>query len=78
MQRALDAGMNSASEQDSELSYCCPLCKSDLENQEQGYGCEVCQRTFPVVWGIPDFRVFPDPYIGMEEDRIKGLRLTER
>ncbi|MBI3656732.1 MAG: methyltransferase domain-containing protein [Acidobacteria bacterium] len=27
--------------------------------------------------GIPDFRVFPDPYISLAEDREKGRRLAE-
>jgi ubiquinone/menaquinone biosynthesis C-methylase UbiE len=31
-----------------------------------------------VVSGIPDFRVAPDPYIGLEEDREKARRLAER
>jgi SAM-dependent methyltransferase len=31
-----------------------------------------------VVLGIPDFRVFPDPYIGLAEDREKAARLAEQ
>jgi SAM-dependent methyltransferase len=31
-----------------------------------------------VVLGIPDFRVFPDPYIAPEDDWHKGRRLQER
>jgi 2-polyprenyl-3-methyl-5-hydroxy-6-metoxy-1,4-benzoquinol methylase len=31
-----------------------------------------------VTLGIPDFRVLPDPYIGIEEDRLKGTKLAER
>jgi SAM-dependent methyltransferase len=30
-----------------------------------------------VVCGIPDFRVFADPYIGLEEDRAKARHLDE-
>jgi SAM-dependent methyltransferase len=29
------------------------------------------------VAGIPDFRIFPDPWIGLEEDRTKALRLEQ-
>src|SRR5262249_20236962 len=32
---------------------------------------------YPVVLGIPDFRVFEDPYIGFEADRQKGIYLYE-
>jgi len=28
-----------------------------------------------VIHGIPDFRLFPDPYIGIEEDRVKAAHL---
>jgi SAM-dependent methyltransferase len=30
------------------------------------------------VLGIPDFRVFPDPYIGIVEDHRKGARIAKR
>jgi SAM-dependent methyltransferase len=30
------------------------------------------------VLGIPDFRVFPDPWIGLDDDREKARRLEER
>jgi ubiquinone/menaquinone biosynthesis C-methylase UbiE len=30
-----------------------------------------------VIHGIPDFRLFPDPYIGIEEDRVKAAHLFE-
>jgi SAM-dependent methyltransferase len=30
---------------------------------------------YPIVAGIPDFRVAPDPWIGLDEDRAKALRL---
>jgi ubiquinone/menaquinone biosynthesis C-methylase UbiE len=31
---------------------------------------------FPIVMGIPDFRLLPDPWIGMVEDRDKAQRLV--
>jgi SAM-dependent methyltransferase len=42
------------------------------------YVCSACRREYPVILGIPDFRVFADPYIGIEEDRAKGRKLAER
>jgi len=59
------------------LDYVCPRCKGRLEAEPEAYACARCGR-YPVVLGIPDFRVFPDPYIEMEEDRRKGARLAER
>src|SRR5262249_23671207 len=37
-----------------------------------------CGRDYPVILGIPDFRVFHDPYIDYVADRRKGLRIAER
>src|SRR4030095_1345944 len=37
-----------------------------------------CASTFPVVCGIPDFRLAPDPYIGIDDDRRKAERLFAR
>src|SRR4030095_7618298 len=37
-----------------------------------------CASTFPIVCGIPDFRLAPDPYIGIDDDRRKAERLFAR
>lgn len=39
------------------------------------YACSPCGRLYPVVQGIPDFRVWPDPYIAAEDDWAKGARV---
>jgi SAM-dependent methyltransferase len=39
------------------------------------YECAPCARGYPVVIGIPDFRLRPDPWIGFEDDRAKGIAL---
>jgi ubiquinone/menaquinone biosynthesis C-methylase UbiE/uncharacterized protein YbaR (Trm112 family) len=59
------------------LEICCPLCKKEIRqlNEEQ-WQCTACSRSYPVIFGIPDLRVFPDPYIGFEEDRAKALHLA--
>lgn len=57
--------------------YCCPQCKRDLAARPESYHCKACARSYPIVLGIPDFRVFPDPYIGMVEDHQKGGRIAE-
>jgi SAM-dependent methyltransferase len=56
---------------------CCPVCRADLESGPE-LSCRGCGRRFPVIAGIPDLRVFSDPYIGIEDDRKKGARLAER
>lgn len=61
------------------VEICCPHCQGDLQGAEveEGYlHCVACRRRFPVLFGIPDLRVFSDPYIELEADRAKGLRLA--
>ena len=58
--------------------YCCPRCKGPLTSLTDSYRCPVCQAPYPIILGIPDFRVFPDPYIDIEADHRKGRRIAER
>jgi SAM-dependent methyltransferase len=55
----------------------CPACRTDLEQRQIELRCAACGRTFPVLLGIPDLRLWPDPYIDFDEDRAKGMRLAE-
>lgn len=64
--------------------FACPVCRGlvqVLRGDAPGeavvaFRCDACVRTYPVLLGIPDFRVAPDPWIGIEEDRAKGERLA--
>lgn len=58
--------------------FCCPKCKGSLNRTEGEYRCLTCAKKYPVVLGIPDFRIFPDPYIDYEDDYEKGEYLFER
>jgi SAM-dependent methyltransferase len=60
------------------VEICCPVCREDLAETGSDLACRGCARRFPVIAGIPDLRVFPDPYIGLEEDRKKGALLAAR
>lgn len=55
----------------------CPLCGSGLSRDGGDIACEGCPKRFPVVAGIPDLRVDRDPWIGLEDDRAKALRVLE-
>lgn len=60
---------------------CCPVCKGNLCEQtkdKEQLICEHCNKTYPVILGIPDLRVFPDPYIDFEADREKGRHVAEQ
>ena len=60
------------------LGVVCPRCHGDLEARPEAFDCERCRTTYPVVLGIADFRLVPDPWIGLEDDREKARRLAER
>lgn len=61
-----------------EVLLVCPRCRGPLEASGESLACSgACATTYPVVAGIPDLRVCADPYIGLVEDRAKGLRLLE-
>lgn len=59
------------------LVLCCPLCKGDMLLNEEAYYCVPCQRGYPIILGIPDFRIYPDPYIDYEDDHNKARYLVE-
>jgi SAM-dependent methyltransferase len=56
-------------------SFVCPRCRGPVWSEPDAYHCEVCPAAYPIVLGIPDFRVEPDPWIGLEDDREKARRL---
>jgi ubiquinone/menaquinone biosynthesis C-methylase UbiE len=60
------------------LSFICTGCGYAVLLDDQAYVCPHCARRFPVVCGIPDFRLRDDPYISIEGDRAKALRIGER
>ena len=60
------------------IDFVCPSCRAAVTHKQSHpahYACSACGRTYPVVLGIPDFRLVPDPWIGLEADREKGCRL---
>src|ERR1051326_1195107 len=56
--------------------FVCPRCHGNLrEEPDIAYRCSSCGGEYPIVLGIPDFRLFPDPWISFEDDRDKARRL---
>jgi SAM-dependent methyltransferase len=55
--------------------FVCPRCKGQLEDTTDAYCCETCDLRFPVLCGIPDFRLESDRYISIDDDRRKGQQL---
>jgi SAM-dependent methyltransferase/uncharacterized protein YbaR (Trm112 family) len=60
----------------------CPTCRGALSERhdatEAELTCEGCGKRYPLVCGIPDLRIFPDPYISFEGDRTKARMLHSR
>lgn len=54
----------------------CPVCRTNLDHAADTLRCAACPRTFPILLGIPDLRLWPDPYVAFDEDRAIGLRLA--
>jgi 2-polyprenyl-3-methyl-5-hydroxy-6-metoxy-1,4-benzoquinol methylase/uncharacterized protein YbaR (Trm112 family) len=59
------------------LELVCPSCKGPLRDRDDALGCAACARAFPIVAGIPDFRLLPDRFISFADDRRKGLRALQ-
>jgi len=51
------------------ISFVCPRCKRPISATADCYFCAPCDKTYPLHAGIPDFRLFPDPYLKWKEDR---------
>jgi len=52
------------------------MCRGALTDGGDSFACGPCAREYAVVLGIPDFRVFPDSYISIEDDRAKAARIA--
>lgn len=61
------------------MGFVCPRCRASVtiaaNSRTEWYQCSACSGQYPIVLGIPDFRLFADPWIEMADDRAKGLRL---
>jgi len=57
---------------------CCPHCRCELELRPEEFFCAHCERSYPIVLGIPDFRVYPDRYEPVDEDCLLAHRLHEQ
>jgi ubiquinone/menaquinone biosynthesis C-methylase UbiE len=56
------------------VTFACPLCQAPLLQPSFGeyYYCQTCKKEYPSCAGVPDFRVFPDPFFSVEEDQRRS------
>ena len=57
--------------------FVCPECRARVEEGDGGYYCACCTRSYPILLGIPDFRVRGDLYLSLEDERAKAALLHE-
>ncbi len=53
----------------------CPRCRAAVERHGDAYHCTACPGRYPIVLGIPDFRLYEDPLIPLADDYRKGEKL---
>ncbi len=58
-----------------DIEFVCPRCRAEVERRDESYTCIRCAAVYPIVLDIPDFRVEPDPWIGLQDDRDKAMRV---
>jgi 2-polyprenyl-3-methyl-5-hydroxy-6-metoxy-1,4-benzoquinol methylase/uncharacterized protein YbaR (Trm112 family) len=54
----------------------CPACRNNIEFFDNHFICSNCHRRYPGVAGLPDLRLAPDRYFGLDDDRAKARRLS--
>jgi len=57
--------------------YCCPVCQGWLRGSADAYQCQRCEKDYPILFGIPDFRLWPDPYLSIRDERQKAAHLFD-
>lgn len=57
--------------------FVCPACRTPVEETDSSFACASCGRTYPILFGIPDFRLQGDRYLSLEEERSKATKLHE-
>lgn len=60
---------------DLHTKFVCPACRTGLVAEEDRFECEACARSYPVLFGIPDFRLHGDRYLTLEQEREKAAYL---
>lgn len=55
--------------------YCCPECRSPVQRGPVECVCPACEKSYPILFGIVDFRLAPDRYLSLDDERAKAARL---
>ena len=55
--------------------FVCPGCRAGVIDAGDRVDCPGCRLAFPILFGIPDFRLRSDRYLNLEDEREKAARL---
>lgn len=55
--------------------FICPACRLPVTPNADDYTCAACSRIYPILFGIPDFRLQGDQYLSLEAEREKAGKL---
>lgn len=61
----------------SDFQFVCPQCRDPVRPADGSYVCDQCGRVYPVLFGIPDFRLRADRYLDLRAETAKATRLAE-
>ncbi|MGH7018947.1 MAG: methyltransferase domain-containing protein [Brevundimonas sp.] len=59
-----------------QLDFHCPACRGPVASRPDAYRCEACCIDYPILHGIPDFRLRSDLYLTLDQEREKAARLA--
>lgn len=54
----------------------CPRCRAAVRKGGEAYACGGCGATYPILFGIPDFRLQGDRYLTLDQERAKAAKLA--
>jgi SAM-dependent methyltransferase len=57
------------------VEFVCPRCQGGLSASQTAYRCDRCDVAYPILFGIPDFRLRTDRYLTLDEEREKARKL---
>ena len=56
--------------------WCCPRCRGEISGNIEDLTCKSCRSVYPVIEGIPDFRLPGARWVDHEADRVVARRLA--
>jgi SAM-dependent methyltransferase len=57
--------------------FVCPACRAAVFRTGEAYRCSACKGEYPILFGIPDFRLRPDAYLSLVDERAKAAKLDQ-